>query len=87
MSSVSSVEVSVLGLASAMLVSPQFSRPADVEARVGCESFWNTSAWDAAIAAERFISDVAIDCILHVREECEMLEYIICCYLLILGST
>ena len=70
LSSVSSVEVSVLGLASAIVDSPQFSRwppdvetrrPPDVETRIDCGSFCSDNAWDPTIATDRLVSEDASD--------------------------
>lgn len=59
-SSVSSVEVSVLGLASAILVSPQFSGwLPGIETGFTCTSFCSGNDWDPTTAAERFISEDA----------------------------
>jgi len=60
LSSVSSVEVSVLGLASAILVSPQFSGwLPGIETGFTCTSFCSGNDWDPTTAAERFISEDA----------------------------
>lgn len=60
LSSVSSVDVSVIGLASAMLDSPQFSRwPLDTEIKFDWGSFCSGIDWDPTICDERFISEEA----------------------------
>lgn len=60
LSSVSSVEVSVLGLASAILDSPQFfGWPLRTETKFDCSSFGSDSNWDPTIAANRLKSEVA----------------------------
>lgn len=58
-----SVEISVLGLASAILDSPQFSvLPLEIETRFDRWFFSNGSLWDSTWMVERLKLDAVGDC-------------------------